>query len=534
MQIDKKVVLIVMDGVGMSPQGKEAGDAVKAAHTPTLDRLFAERPWIQLRAHGKAVGLPSDGDMGNSEVGHNALGCGQVYAQGAELVNQSIASGRIFQSPSWQALTAYAGGHGGALHLIGLLSDGNVHSHIQHLKALIAQAKKEGLQRVFVHALLDGRDVPPTSAGTYIQDMEAYFASINDENFQAAFASGGGRMYITMDRYQADWDMVQRGWEAHVHGNSNQLYPSALAAYEDLRAQTGAIDQDLPDFVITKDGQPVGPIQDGDAVIFFNFRGDRALEISMAFDDEDFPYFDRGFRPQVYYAGMLEYDGDLHIPKHYLVNPPEIHNTLTEFLVSQEVPEWACSETQKFGHMTYFWNGNRSEKFSEELEDWLEIPSDKVPFDQRPWMKSAEIADALMAAMAQDRYGFLRVNFANGDMVGHTGKFDSVRIAIESVDLALQRILAQADKLGYTVLITADHGNADDMVQTDKETGLLVPKTSHSLNPVPFFLVDPDPSLQLRQDLSNQAGLANCAATVVDLLGLTKPAPWEKSLLVRR
>lgn len=532
--LDKKIVLIVMDGVGLSPEEKSAGDAYKAAHTPFLDKLRAERPWMPIRAHGKAVGLPTDNDMGNSEVGHNALGAGQIYSQGAELVNESIESGEIYDSETWHDLVDFAKDGDGALHLIGLLSDGNVHSNINHLKSLIDEAKKEGIHRVFVHALLDGRDVPPTSGGKYIQEMEDFFKGMNDENFTACFASGGGRMYITMDRYKADWEMVERGWNAHVHGQSDNRYESAGQAYQALRDATGKIDQDLPEFVIVKDGKPVGPIEDGDSVIFFNFRGDRALEISMAFDDDDFPYFDRGRRPDVFYAGMLEYDGDLHIPDHYLVNPPSIHNTLTEFLVDKGIKEYACSETQKFGHMTYFWNGNQSEKISEELETWEEIPSDRVSFDQRPWMKSAEIADALMKAIETDEYGFLRINFANGDMVGHTGVFDSVRIAMEAVDLAISRILPVAQKHGYTVIITADHGNADDMIQVDKETGKEFAKTSHSLNPVPFILVDDDPKLGLQKDKANKVGLANVAGTVVDLMGFDVPEIWEDSFLDRK
>lgn len=528
--MDKKLVLIVMDGVGVSPEGKEAGDAVKAANTPTLDALRASCPNILLRAHGKAVGLPSDDDMGNSEVGHNALGCGQIYAQGAKLVNESIASGRIFTSDAWKTAVSNANEKGGALHFIGLLSDGNVHSHIEHLQALIGQAKKEGLSQVFVHALLDGRDVPPTSGLQYIQQIESFMVSLNDDHFQAKIASGGGRMKVTMDRYKADWGMVERGWNAHVHGQA-QTFSSAEEAYQNLRQETENIDQDLSAFVIAEEGKAVGPIEDGDSVVFFNFRGDRAIEISMAFDDDSFPYFDRGKRPDVYYCGMLEYDGDLHIPHHYLVNPPQIRNTLTEFLVGKGVAEFACSETQKYGHVTYFWNGNRSEKFSEDLETWLEIPSDPVSFDLRPWMKSAEICDALIEAMKSEKYGFLRVNFANGDMVGHTGIFDSVRIAVESVDLALKRILPVAKELGYTVLITADHGNSDDMLQTDKKSGKTIPKTSHSLNPVPFIMVSPDASRKLREDQSNVAGLANVAATVVELLGFRAPDGWEPSLL---
>lgn len=527
----KKVALIVMDGVGISPEGKEAGDAVKAANTPVLDALREEYPWIALRAHGTAVGLPSDEDMGNSEVGHNALGCGQIYAQGAKLVNESIAEGRIFESQTWKDLIAYAREHEGAVHLIGLLSDGNVHSNISHVKAILKKVKTEGIARAYVHALLDGRDVPPTSGLQYIREMEDFFQTLNDGDFTAEFASGGGRMKVTMDRYQADWPMVERGWNAHVRGIADYRFATATEAYETLRRETEQIDQDLPAFVLERDGAPIGPVKDGDSVIFFNFRGDRAIEISMAFDNEEFPYFERGYRPQVYYAGMLEYDGDLHIPNHYLVAPPQIHNTLTEFFVSKGINEFACSETQKYGHVTYFWNGNNSAKVSEELETWLEIPSDNVSFDQRPWMKSAEITDALIEAMESGKYGFLRINYPNGDMVGHTGVFDSVRIAVEGVDLGLKRLLPAARAQGYTLVITADHGNSDDMIQVDKKTGKITPKTSHSLNPVPFIVVSPEKDVELDETLSGKAGLANVAATVVELMGYEKPAEWEPSLL---
>lgn len=531
--MDNKVILVVMDGVGVSPEGKEEFDAVKKAHTPTLDQLKKDYPWMLLRAHGHAVGLPTEGDMGNSEVGHNALGCGQIYAQGAKLVNQSIEDGSIFESEGWKKAVENAKENSGAMHFIGLLSDGNVHSHINHLKALIGEAKKEGVGRVFVHALLDGRDVPPTSGGEYIKEVENFFKSLNDDNFSAALASGGGRMIVTMDRYKADWEMVRRGWEAQVHGKSadGRLFDSALEAYETLREETGEIDQNLPAFVIGKEGKALGPIEDGDSVIFFNFRGDRGIEISMAFEDEDFPYFDRGRRPKVFYAGMLEYDGDLHIPSNYLVDPPQIKHTLTEFLAGKGVNEYAIAETQKFGHVTYFWNGNNSEKIAPDLETWVEIPSDNVPFNERPWMKSAEVTDALIEAVESEEYGFLRVNYANGDMVGHTGVFQSVELAVESVDLALSRLVPVALKHGYTIFITADHGNSDDMATINKKTGLIEPKTSHSLNPVPFIAVSPANDISLKMDKSNLAGLANVAATVTDRMGLDYMEEWEESLI---
>lgn len=521
-----KLVLVIMDGVGVSKQ--ERGDAVKAASKPVLDKLMAENPNTIIKAHGVAVGLPDDGDMGNSEVGHNALGCGQIYAQGAKLVNQSIASGRIFESAVWQELVNQAKSNDGSLHLIGLLSDGNVHSHVTQVKALVANAKAQGVTKVRLHALLDGRDVPPTSGMTYIQDMEDYFTSINDSSFDARFASGGGRMKVTMDRYKADWGMVELGWKTHVLGEG-RTFASAGEAYTTLRAETGSLDQDLPPFVIAEGGVPVGTIQDGDSVVFFNFRGDRAIEISMAFDNDNFPYFERHRRPDVVYAGMLEYDGDLHIPKKYLVSPPEIRNTLTEYLVGKKVSEFAVSETQKFGHVTYFWNGNRSGYVDENYEKYVEVASDNVPFEQRPWMKSAEIADQVISAMREDKYGFIRCNFANGDMVGHTGVFRSVKLAVEAVDLALGRIYEEAAKLGYTLVITADHGNADDMFEKKKsEDAPDLPKTSHSLNPVPFIVVDPAHTWSFKE---GSFGLANVASTLVTIMGLEAPAVWEESMV---
>lgn len=522
--MSEKVVLIVMDGVGFSKTG--LGDAVSLANTPVLNRLLKERPNTRLKAHGVAVGLPSDEDMGNSEVGHNALGCGQIYSQGAKLVNESIATGKIYQSEAWKEVSSNCISNDSALHFIGLLSDGNVHSNIKHLFAMLDEAKKEGIKKVHIHILLDGRDVPATSALTYTDALEEKIASLNDDSFNADIASGGGRMKITMDRYQADWNMVKLGWETHVKGEGRQ-FGSAKQAIETYRAEIpGVIDQDLPAFVIAKDGSPIGKIIDGDSVILFNFRGDRALELSMAFDFDSFEYFDRGPKPNVVYAGMLQYDGDLKLPTRFLVNPPEIKDTLTELLVAHKLNEFAVSETQKFGHVTYFWNGNKSEKFSEELETYMEIPSDNVTFDQRPWMKSAEITDAVIAAMESGKYDFIRCNYPNGDMVGHTGNIDATITAVEAVDLGLARILKVADKLDTTVLITADHGNADEMLEKNKKGALQV-RTAHSLNPVPFIIY----SKNEYKIKDGSFGLANVAPTVAKLFGIEPFASWMPSML---
>jgi len=526
------VLTIVMDGVGIAPA--TAGNAVYHAYTPTLDMLMEKYPMVTLRAHGTAVGLPSDDDMGNSEVGHNALGSGQVFSQGAKLVSESIESGKMFESDTWKALT----GDCKTLHFLGLFSDGNVHSHIDHLKAMIAHAKADGVKCVRVHILLDGRDVGETSALDYVEPFEAFIADLRDDTFDIKIASGGGRMKITMDRYEANWAMVEEGWKTHVLGLGRQ-FASAKEAIETYRAETKAIDQDLPPFVIAENGAPVGTIEDGDSVIFFNFRGDRAIEISKAFDDADFDKFDRVRYPKVKYAGMLEYDGDLHIPSAYLVNPPEITNTMGEYLADTGVAQLAISETQKYGHVTYFWNGNRSGKFDDESETYVEVPSDVVPFEERPWMQCALIADKLIAALEAGEYRYYRVNFPNGDMVGHTGNMLATRCSMEALDLQLGRILKVLDKLGGVALITADHGNADEMYELDKKgevkynkDGTPKAKTSHTLNPVPCIIYDNFYSdMYTVKEQKASFGLSDVAATTVNLLGYEAPEMWDESLI---
>ncbi len=532
------VLTIVMDGVGLAPD--TVSNAVKSAFTPTLDMLMEKYPMVSLKAHGTAVGLPSDDDMGNSEVGHNALGAGQVFAQGAKLVSQSIESEKMFASDTWKQIIANVKASNGALHFLGLFSDGNVHSHIDHLKAMIVRAKQEGVAKVRIHTLIDGRDVGETSALDYILPFEAFIGELRDANFDIKIASGGGRMKITMDRYEADWSMVERGWQTHVLGEGRQ-FDSAEAAIVAYRNEYKVIDQDLPPFVIAENGKPVGTVEDGDSVIFYNFRGDRSIEISKAFDAPvgEFDKFDRVRVPNVVYAGMLEYDGDLHIPHKSLVSPPEITNTMSEYLTLTGVSQLAISETQKYGHVTYFWNGNRSGKFSEELETYIEIPSDVVPFEQRPWMKCAEITDKLIECLESGKYDYLRVNFPNGDMVGHTGSLLATRCSMEALDLQLARILAALDKVGGVALITADHGNADEMYEMDKagnpkvdKNGKFKAKTSHTLNPVPCIIYDnvTADKYTVKKD-EGKFGLSNVAATMVNLLGYEAPAMWDESII---
>ena len=531
------VVLVIMDGVGVGTG--DAFDAVAQAETPNLDALRDTALYRTLRAHGESVGLPSDGDMGNSEVGHNILGAGRIFDQGAKCVDSAVKSGAIWGN-AWSEVIDNTKQSAGALHLIGLVSDGNVHASLEHLESLVKRAGADGIERVFVHGLLDGRDVPDRSAHEYIARAE----SILDEASKTfgglfAFASGGGRMTTTMDRYEANWDVVERGWRAHVLGDARRFASAAQAVQAFREEEPGISDQELPAFVVEKDGKPVGPIRDGDAVVVYNFRGDRVVQLCRAFlEGDDFSAFERERCPKVTFAGMVQYDGDLDLPPRYLVRPETVSGTVSEYLVECGAAQFACAETQKFGHVTYFWNGNRSAKFSEELEDYLEIPSDTVPFDERPWMKSAETADAVIEAVRSGKYQFIRTNLAGGDMVGHTGNLRAAEIAVASVDLAVGRIRRAVEAVDGTLIVTADHGNADEMVERAKDgepslddAGAPRWRTSHSLNPVPCLISPAQPGAWRLRDGLNHAGLANMAATIVEMLGYEVPAEYESSLV---
>ena len=535
------VIVCVMDGVGIAPDGE--GNAVRLARTPTLDLLLRDHPHCQLRAHGTAVGLPSDEDMGNSEVGHNALGAGRVFDQGSKLVGRAIESGAMFRGSTWQAIVQRVSDRESSrqrsLHLIGLLSDGNVHSHISQLFALIRQAASEGIKQCFVHPLLDGRDVPETSALEYVEPLERLLADISiQSNVNYAVASGGGRMLVTMDRYNANWSVVARGWKAHVLGEGRR-FSSVAAAIETYRAeQPGLIDQYMPEFVIERDGKPVGTVEDGDAVVFFNFRGDRAIEISRAFDDDSLSEFDRVRRPDVLYAGMMQYDGDLMIPRRFLVDPPAIDRTMGEYLACSGVRQLAISETQKYGHVTYFWNGNRGGKFDDALETYICVPSDTMPFEERPWMKVSEITDRVIAELRTGAYGHVRLNYPNGDMVGHTGVREAAILAVQAVDLSISRLLSVTREVGGVLIVTADHGNADEMYELDKMGAVLRgsdgrprAKTAHTLNPVPFAIFDPGFRGEYRMAGIANPGLSNVAATVLSFMGYDPPEGYDPSLV---
>ena len=530
-KIDRRqVVLIIMDGFGIGKENE--GNAIYLARTPNLDLLKKNSMYRELNAHGPAVGLPDKGDMGNSEVGHNAMGAGRIFDQGAKLVSKAIESGDIYKTDAWKELTVRPLKDNKNLHFIGLLSDGNVHSHIDHLLKMIQRCADEGIKNVRIHILLDGRDVPDTSALVYIDQLENHLNKFKNSGIDYRIASGGGRMVTTMDRYKADWNIVRRGWEAHVLGAA-RLFKSAAEAVETFRREKpGITDQYLPEFTIADGKGPVGPIVDGDSVIFFNFRGDRAIEISMAFDNEKFEYFDRKRKPDVIYAGMMEYDGDLKIPKKYLVSPPAINRTISEYLAGAGCRQYAVSETQKFGHVTYFWNGNRSGKFNEKLETYEEITSDKIEFDRRPWMKAAEITDCMINAINSRKYDFLRLNYPNGDMVGHTGNLEAAIIAAEIVDLCIGRLIKTIAEQECMAVITADHGNLEEMFETDKkgnieinkETGKPMEKTAHTLNRVPFMIYDPKSANAYKPAvMQEEPGLGNIASTLLLLMGYMPP-----------
>ncbi|MCJ8328458.1 MAG: 2,3-bisphosphoglycerate-independent phosphoglycerate mutase [Lentisphaeria bacterium] len=531
----RPVVLCIMDGVAYGP--KYEADAVAQAYTPHLDALHTTSLHTKLKAHGTAVGMPSNDDMGNSEVGHNAIGCGRVFAQGAKLVKEAIETGSMFEGTTWKEQTNNVTQNNTTLHFIGLLSDGNVHSHIDHLVAMINQARKEGVKSIRLHTLLDGRDVGETSALDYIEPIEKLLAEHNQSGVDYRIASGGGRMFITMDRYDADWAMVERGWHTHVLGDGRQ-FSSAEEAIKTFRNETRCIDQNLPAFVIAENGNAIGPIVDGDSVIFCNFRGDRGIELCKTFEDENFNRFDRKRYPSVLYCGMMQYDGDLQIPKRYLVTPPAIDKTMGEYIANTGLRQLAVSETQKYGHVTYFFNGNRSGKFNDELEDYIEVPSDNVPFDERPWMKGAEITDIVIDSLRQKKHDFIRLNYPNADMIGHTGNFQAARMSVEAVDLCLARLIPEVKAAGGILVVTADHGNADEMYELDKqgvikldEAGIPRNKTCHTLNPVPCLIYDPlyDKNYTLAD---GKFGISSHSASCINLLGYDAPEDYDPSYII--
>jgi 2,3-bisphosphoglycerate-independent phosphoglycerate mutase len=535
------LIIAVMDGIG---QGRgDGGDAVHLAEPANLLKLWGTAPTRQLRAHGVAVGLPSDADMGNSEVGHNALGAGRVVRQGAALVNDALGSGALFRGDTWRWLLDSLPPDG-TLHLCGLLSDGNVHADMAHILALVDRAAVENVAKLRIHALADGRDVEDPSFERYLEVLDGRLEVHRRPGRDFQIASGGGRMVVTMDRYEADWSIVERGWQAHVQGAAER-FPNWRTAVATLRKRPGGgSDQTIGAFCIGDETGPVGPVRDGDAFVLWNFRGDRAIELTRALEQgADFSGFDRGVVPDVRYAGMMQYDGDLHLPRRYLVAPPQIRDTMSEFVIRAGLRTLAVSETQKFGHVTYFWNGNRSGRLDDQLETWLEIPSDNVPFDTTPAMKARQITDAVIASLTSSAPPeIVRLNYANGDMVGHTGNLAATIEAVRAVDKEIGRLMKLVQQTQGTLLVTADHGNADDMWMRSKSgapkllpNGVVQAKTSHTLAPVPLTIYDrrAGANWSLRADLPS-AGLANVAATCFSLLGLRPPEGYDPSLVSPR
>jgi 2,3-bisphosphoglycerate-independent phosphoglycerate mutase len=435
----------------------------------------------------------------------------------------------MFEGSEWKSVVA--SGRSGTLHFVGLHSDGNVHSHTDHLYAMLRAAAVAGVIDCAVHILHDGRDVAVRSALTYIDATEAVLAEINATHPGARYriASGGGRMTITMDRYGADWDMVRRGYDAHTHGVGRH-FPSARAAVETMYEESDVGDQYLESFVVCdQDGTPVGRMHDGDGVVLFNFRGDRSIEISQAYEEPEFSKFDRGRNPSVNFVGLLQYDGDALVPKQYLVAPPAIDRTMSEFLCASGLRSFAISETQKFGHVTYFWNGNRSGYIDKTLETYIEIPSDNVEFNKTPAMKIREITNKTIELLRSGDYDWGRLNFPNPDMVGHTGDLMATIEAIRVLEECVGRLLDVIEELGGALVFTADHGNADIMY-TEKN-GVRTPLTSHTLSPVPFAIFDCSGNGDYTLEPPEHAGLSNVAATLMNLLGFEAPDDYDPSLI---
>ncbi|GLU17799.1 hypothetical protein SLE2022_341520 [Rubroshorea leprosula] len=535
----KVIGLVVLDGWGENKPDQY--NCIHVAETHTMNSLKQGAPdrWRLVKAHGTAVGLPTEDDMGNSEVGHNALGAGRIYAQGAKLVDLALASGKIYEGEGFKYISECF--NNGTLHLIGLLSDGGVHSRLDQLQLLLNGASEHGAKRIRVHILTDGRDVLDGSSVGFVETLENDLAELRRKGIDAQIASGGGRMYVTMDRYENDWNVVKRGWDAQVLGEAPHKFRNAVEAVKKLREDPKANDQYLPPFVVVDEsGKPVGPIVDGDAVVTFNFRADRMVMVAKALEYEDFDKFDRVRYPKIHYAGMLQYDGELKLPSRYLVSPPEIERTSGEYLVHNGVHTFACSETVKFGHVTFFWNGNRSGYFNPDMEEYVEIPSDVgITFNVQPKMKAIEIAEKARDAILSRKFQQVRVNLPNGDMVGHTGDIQATIVACKAADGAVKIILDAIEQVGGIYVVTADHGNAEDMVKRNKsgepskdKNGNVQILTSHTCQPVPIAIGGPGlaPGVRFRKDVPG-GGLANVAATVMNLHGFVAPSDYEPSLI---
>jgi len=507
----KPTALIILDGFGLSEHVE--GNAVKAARTPTVDWLNSSAPRNVLSASGGSVGL-MDGQMGDSNVGHLNIGAGRIVYQDVVRISKAIASGEFFTNPTLLAVMEHPKKTGGALHLMGLVSPGGVHSHSEHLYALLRMAKEHGLERVFVHAFLDGRDVPPSSAHEYLADLEERIEQIGI----GRVASISGR-YYAMDRDRR-WDRVEKAYRALLGQGPGA--PSSAAAIQEAYAQVET-DEFVVPRVIVENGKAVGPIQDGDSVLFFNFRADRAREITWAMTNDDFQGFDRGKKLDIYYATMTQYDAELDLP--FAFAPQDLRNTLGEYLSGLGKTQLRIAETEKYAHVTFFFNGGQETPFPG--EERILVPSPKVPtYDLQPEMSAPEVTRRVVEEIRQGKFDFIVLNYANCDMVGHTGVFEAAVKAVEAVDAGLGQVLEAIKDMGGTAIVTADHGNAEQMV--DPETGEA--HTAHTSNLVPVWLFNAPEGWGLKSGI-----LADLAPSILDLMGIAQPPEMTgQSLIVRR
>ena len=509
----KPTVLMILDGYGLND--KTEGNAVAEAKTPVMDGLMKEYPFVKGYASGLSVGLP-DGQMGNSEVGHLNMGAGRIVYQDLTKITKMIEDGDFFENPELLKACENVKANGSALHLYGLLSDGGVHSHITHLYGLLEMAKKQGIENVYVHCFLDGRDTPPASGKGYVEALEAKMAEI-----------GVGKVATVMGRYYAmdrdnRWDRVELAYKAMVKGEGVAA-DSATGAIQDSYNNDKTDEFVLP-AVVMENGAPVATIKDNDSIIFFNFRPDRAREITRTFCVEDFDGFDRGKRVKTTYVCFTEYD--VTIPNKSIAFPKtEIHNTFGEFLAANHLKQARIAETEKYAHVTFFFNGGVEEP--NEGEDRILVKSPKVAtYDLQPEMSAYTVCDKLCEAIKSDKYDVIIINFANPDMVGHTGVENAAIKAVEAVDECVGKAVTAIKEVDGQMFICADHGNAEQLV--DYQTGN--PFTAHTTNPVPFILVNADPAYKLREN----GVLADIAPTLIELMGLEKPEEMSgTSLLVK-
>ena len=509
----KPTVLMILDGYGLND--KKEGNAVYLAKTPVMDKLMAEYPFVKGNASGLAVGLP-DGQMGNSEVGHMNMGAGRIVYQELTRITKEIQDGDFFKNEALLAAMKNAKENNSAVHFMGLLSDGGVHSHNTHLYGLLEMAKREGVEKVYVHCFLDGRDTPPASGKEFVEALEAEMKKIG----VGEIATVSGR-YYAMDRDNR-WDRVEKAYKALVAGEGN----TAESATAGIQA---SYDEDVTDefvvpFVVTKDGAATATIKENDSVVFFNFRPDRARELTRTFCDDSFDGFDRGDRIKTTFVCFTEYDATIENKQVAFVKE-EISNTFGEFLAKNGKKQARIAETEKYAHVTFFFNGGVEEP--NEGEDRILVKSPKVAtYDLKPEMSAYEVCDKLVAAIKSDKYDVIVINFANPDMVGHTGVIEAAVKAIEAVDECVGKAYEALKEADGQMFICADHGNAEYMI--DEETK--EPFTAHTTNPVPFILVNADPAYKLKED----GCLADIAPTLIELMGMEQPAEMTgTSLLVK-